>query len=114
MPWLLQITRNEAFRVMGRRRDLAGAPELPQTEPSTGHLLADELATKVDVRRAISRLTEDERLVLHLRYGEDLKQNRIAKLLDTPEGTIKVRLYRARKRLKVDLTDEPEGHYPSQ
>lgn len=114
VAWLLQITRNEAFRVMGRRRDLPGGQEPPQTEPSTGHSLADDLATRVDVRRAISRLTEDERLVLHLRYGEDLKQNRIAKLLDTPEGTIKVRLYRARKRLKADLTDEPEGHNASQ
>ena len=116
MPWLLQITRNEAFRMMGRRR---GEPDL-EPEPgthasdSTCELGTDELAAKVDVRRAVSRLNREDRVLLHLRYGEDLKQDSIADLLDTPEGTVKVRLYRARERLREHLTDEPEGNHPPQ
>jgi RNA polymerase sigma-70 factor, ECF subfamily len=116
VPWLLQITRNEAFRMMGRRRD---EPDL-EPEPgasasdSTCELGTDELATKVDVRRAVSRLNREDRVLLHLRYGEDLKQDSIADRLDTPEGTVKVRLYRARERLREHLTDEPEGNHPPQ
>lgn len=111
-PWLLQITRNEAFRLMGRRRDELD-PE-PEGE-STWALASDDLvAARVDVHRAVSRLTTEERVLLHLRYDEDLKQRSIAELLDTPEGTIKVRLYRARERLRAHLTDEPEGDHPPQ
>lgn len=111
VPWLLQITRNEALRLMGRRRDEPYPPLAAPASESTGHLCTDELATRVDVRRAISRLTSEERVLLHLRYGEDLKQDSIAELLDTPEGTIKVRLYRARERLRADLRDEPKGDH---
>lgn len=107
VPWLLQITRNEAFRLMGRRRDEPDPEVAARAGASTGDVGADELAARVDVRRAVSRLTTDERVLVHLRYGEDLKQDSIADLLDTPEGTIKVRLYRVRERLRADLTDEP-------
>lgn len=107
LPWVLQITRNEAFRLMHRRRD---APDAdfgdtqgdPAVTPS-----GDDFVAGVDVRRAVSRLAREDRVLLHLRYGVDLKQNSIADLLDTPEGTIKVRLYRARERLRRDLTVEP-------
>lgn len=115
VPWLLQITRNEAFRLMGRRRGEPDAQVATYAEEEpTVDLATDELAARVDVRRAVSRLATEDRVLLHLRYGEDLKQNSIADLLDTPEGTIKVRLYRARERLRADLTDEPEGHHPPQ
>ena len=116
VPWVLQITRNEAFRLIGRRRE---APELDEGgadawEP-TGDPGTDEVvAAKVDVDRAVSRLTSEERMLLYLRYDEDLKQKSIADLLDTPEGTIKVRLYRARERLRAHLTDEPKGDHPPQ
>jgi RNA polymerase sigma-70 factor (ECF subfamily) len=114
VPWLMQITRNEAFRLMSRRREEPDPRAAVHAGESTGISSTDELAAKLDVRRAVSRLTTDERVLLHLRYGEDLKQNSIANLLDTPEGTIKVRLYRVRKRLRTDLTDETEGDHPSQ
>ncbi|MDQ4049842.1 MAG: sigma-70 family RNA polymerase sigma factor [Actinomycetota bacterium] len=111
VPWLLQITRNEAFRLMGRRRDEPDAETAAYAEEPMVDLGAEDLAARVDVRRAISRLDTEDRVLLHLRYGEDLKQNSIADLLDTPEGTIKVRLYRVRERLRVDLKDEPEGDH---
>ncbi len=114
VPWLLQITRNEAFRLMGRRRDEPDQPIAVYEGQSASDASTDEVAARVDVRRAVSRLGSEDRLLLHLRYGEDLKQHSIADLLDKPEGTIKVRLYRARERLRADLTDEPEGNYQPQ
>ncbi len=115
VPWLLQITRNEAFRMLGRRHDepdpdvaAAYAGESPGAPGS------EEVAAKIDVRRAVSRLSSEERVLLYLRYNEDLKQESIANVLDMPEGTIKVRLYRARERLRAQLKDEPEGDHPPQ
>ena len=115
VPWLLQITRNEVFRLIGRRREDPDPEVANGADNASGAPPADELvAAKVDVRRAVSRLTTEERMLLYLRYDEDLKQKSIAELLDTPEGTIKVRLYRARERLRAHLKDEPKGDHPPQ
>ena len=54
----------------------------------------------LDLRRALAQIPDQERTLLTLRYGADLAQPEIAKSLDVPEGTVKVRLHRARKRLR--------------
>jgi RNA polymerase sigma-70 factor, ECF subfamily len=112
VPWLIAITRNEAYRLMGRRRDVPSPRDALHGE-SAGLLSLDDLATRIDVRRALERLPSEERVLLHLRYRQDLKQHSIADLLDTPEGTIKVRLYRARRRLRDHLRDDPEANQAS-
>ncbi len=84
----------------------------PSHAEAGGDVGDEELAEGIDVRRAVSRLPTQERVLLHLRYREDLEQNRIAELLDTLEGTIKVRRYRAREQLRAHLTDESEANHP--
>lgn len=106
LPWVLQITRNEALRLMGRRRDESDLDSAGPARELAAVTSTEDLAARVDVRRAVSRLTKHDRVLLHLRYGQDLKHNSIAALMDSPEGTVKVQLYRARERLRKDLTDE--------
>jgi len=110
LPWFLQITRNEAFRVMAKRRPVEeDAREMASTDAEI-----DRLVLKVDVDRALARLPSGDRALANLRYGEDLAQNRIAALLDTPEGTIKVRLHRLREKLRGELGEVFEGDYQPQ
>lgn len=115
LPWLLRITRNEAFRLAGRRRPqpllaLAGGGD---GEPARLDYEIEDLVLKIDVHRVLSRLPSRDRTLVGLRYGEDLAQNRIAALLDAPEGTIRVQLHRLRKRLQGDLRATIEGdHQP--
>ena len=115
LPWMLQITRNEAFRLLAKRRALApiSASEADWWVDVGGSPDPDLLALRVDVRRALARLPSRDRALANLRYGEDLAQNRIAALLDTPEGTIRVRLHRLRKKLRGELRESLEGdHQP--
>jgi RNA polymerase sigma-70 factor (ECF subfamily) len=49
---------------------------------------------------AIARLSEEQRAVVHLFYGEDLSVNEIASVLSVPAGTVKSRLFHAREILK--------------
>jgi RNA polymerase sigma-70 factor, ECF subfamily len=103
LPWLLEITRNEARRLLGRkaRREELGLLEAPPLED-------DELtgtATRVTVEQALLTLADGDRRVLHLRYAEDLSQVEVARRLGLPEGTVKVRLHRARRRLRRALED---------
>lgn len=56
-----------------------------------------------EVEAALKWLSEADREILLLRYVEDLTQPAIADRLGIPEGTAKVRLSRARRRLAKQL-----------
>ena len=53
-------------------------------------------------------LKEKEREVLVLYYYNDFSIEEIAKILNTFKGTVKSRLYRARKNLKKELLKTSE------
>jgi len=60
------------------------------------------------LRQALSQLPETERLMLTLFYVDGLKGTEMAAALGIPLGTLKSRLYTARKKLK-DLYETTEG-----
>ncbi|MBA3264581.1 MAG: sigma-70 family RNA polymerase sigma factor [Thermoleophilaceae bacterium] len=109
LPWMLEITRNEARRLLVRRarrysREVVGSTALdPDSED-------DELvgaATRVSVEQALRTLADSDQRMLRLRYTEDLTQLEVARRLGVPEGTVKVRLHRARRRLRGLLDEQP-------
>lgn len=53
-----------------------------------------------DLQAALADLSERDRRLLEMRYEEDLTQKTIARRLGIPEGTVKVRLHRARNKLR--------------
>jgi RNA polymerase sigma-70 factor, ECF subfamily len=106
IPWCLQITRNEALRVIGRRRALAH----PETLDGTAELrdqqaLAEDERTliRIDIGRALGALTVHEQLLIRLRYDRDWSHPKIAAELGIPEATARVRLHRAHKHLRLRL-----------
>jgi RNA polymerase sigma-70 factor (ECF subfamily) len=107
LPWLVQITRNEALRLAERRqRRLASEvhEETPERIRSSDNGLERMLET-VATEQALSTLRPDERALIHLRYVEDLTQGQVAARLGVPEGTVKVRLHRLRARLRGVAAD---------
>ena len=56
--------------------------------------------------RALSKLSEDHRIVVLLHDTEGYKLNEIQKLTGIPVGTVKSRLHRARARLREILTQD--------
>lgn len=54
-----------------------------------------------EVNCAIGKLTHEYRDVLILKLGNGLKENEIASILDLKPSTVKTRIYRARKQLKL-------------
>lgn len=109
LPWCLQITRNEAFRLIGRRQsDAILEPLDGGTEVADERALHEPERThcRLDVARALRGLSEGERLLILLRYQQGYSHPEIAAALDIPEATARVRLHRARKRLKSMLPDD--------
>jgi RNA polymerase sigma-70 factor (ECF subfamily) len=96
--WLATIVRNEAFRRHARVRP----DPTSMIETYEGAEDAQVVATveRADLHAALKQLNERDRQLLELRYGEDLTQSAIARRLGIPEGTVKVRLHRARDKLR--------------
>jgi RNA polymerase sigma-70 factor (ECF subfamily) len=101
IPWCLQITRNEAFRRMTRTPFESALDAAAELRDSYASDAIDLIASRVDVDRALDKLSSDERTLVALRYSHDYSQPEIARRLDIPEGTAKVRLHRVRKRLET-------------
>jgi RNA polymerase sigma-70 factor (ECF subfamily) len=98
-PWIRAIARNEALRTAGRRRD-----EAPLEAAPAAHAPPSPTGDRDDLRIAIRALEDCDRLLLLLRYWGDLTQPELARVTSLPEGTVKVRLHRARERLRVALS----------
>ena len=82
-------------------------PELPAPEGATG--TSERLMAESDaevVRQAIGMLSEEQRETILLHYFLDQPVGKMAKLLAIPEGTVKFRLYAARKALEAILSKQ--------
>ena len=100
-PWFLSIVANEC-RMARRQRwwsvlKLAEVPE-PESNP--------EGSGGSDLRRALLRLSPEERLPLVLHFYLDLPLDEVARTLHVTPSAAKSRIYRVAKRLRSDLTLE--------
>jgi RNA polymerase sigma-70 factor, ECF subfamily len=110
LPWVLKITRNEALRLIQRRArriDREVPDSVPAAPTEDGELAM--ATTRLTVQQALLDLGDGDRRVLRLRYDEDLTQAEVARRLGMPEGTVKVRLHRARRRLRESLGEPPDS-----
>lgn len=108
--WLYAITRHAAYRLGQRtRQERAQRVELDEALLENSAVLAQpfkplESIDAAWVRAAIETLDEEYRLILQLRFDDEMPLRRIADFLDLPLTTVKWRLHRAKKLLKQQLT----------
>lgn len=62
----------------------------------------------IDLHRALDELSPNYRTIIVLRYFEDLKIEEVADVLNENVNTVKTRLYRALKMLRVKMDDDLE------
>ena len=100
-PWAFGILRHKCLdriRSAQSRRD-RGA------DLAEEHLVSSDRAPeeRLAILQAFAALPHDQRLAAHLHYIEGLALTEIARATDVPEGTVKSRLFHARRRLKAVL-----------
>lgn len=93
--WARAITVREAVRV-ARRAGRARPAELDDV-PAPG-----DPQLSADVRDVLDRLSPEHRAVLTLRELEGLDEQAIGELLAVPPGTVKSRLFRARRSFRKE------------
>jgi len=62
------------------------------------------------LRQVVARLSDGDRLLLRLRFWEEMSMADIARRLGVPYSTVAVRLFRMLRRLRIEL--EPAGGEP--
>lgn len=105
-PWLFGIARRT---LMDRFRQQYSTPMDADVDPGT--LAADEPVSGLEedlaaMERELARLPVIEREVLTLFYLRELTLTDIAEVLRVPVGTVKSRLFRARRLLRRGLDQE--------
>src|SRR4051794_25948603 len=105
-PWLLTIVANEARnrrRAAGRRTALAlrARPFSEEGGSAEAQMLAGE--SRAALLGALSKLREDDRLVLGCRYLLELSEAETAAALGVKPGTVKSRTSRALERLRGEV-----------
>jgi RNA polymerase sigma factor (sigma-70 family) len=101
-PWLAQILHNEAMRYLARTSDT-----VPISDGSPDDSCVDDVIDRLALEAMMEALPEPDRLVLRLHYELDLSVASMAEVLDVSEGAVKVRLHRARARLRSTLPPAP-------
>jgi RNA polymerase sigma factor (sigma-70 family) len=100
--WLTRITINTANNMIRRRK-----PSLPLLIelPAKGERSEERL----DIRRAIESLDQATRICTVLFYFEGMSAAEIARVAGIREGTVRTRLFRARKKLRSILEGYDHG-----
>lgn len=95
--WLRQIARNESLRANAREPNHADLDDVAEAAEDDEDV--EGLPERLDLDAVLRGLDPLDRQLLAMRYGADMTQPKIAELLGMPEGTVKVRLHRARRAL---------------
>jgi RNA polymerase sigma-70 factor, ECF subfamily len=94
--WLYRIAVNEATNLLRKR---ATAPAMLEGDAPVQDG-APSITEQVVVKGAMSRLKPDHRVVLALRFWEELSYEEIATVLGVPLPTVKMRLKRAKEAFR--------------
>jgi RNA polymerase sigma-70 factor (ECF subfamily) len=102
--WLFVIATNAANRWARRRARLRiTADAAARTKPCEAPAAHDTAAEREEAQAALLALPAEHQAVLSLHYLEGLPLEEVAAVIGRPAGTIKSRLFRARRALAKEL-----------
>lgn len=116
--WLYRIAKNHTIDYLRKKKlktlsidspvktkDGEMEMQLPDESASTDQGIIKKQRKQI-VQQAIADLPEKYRKVIKLRHMEELSYKEIAKKLDSPLGTVKAHIFRARELLYKKLKDK--------
>lgn len=109
-PWLHRIALNLSYNKVNRKKRFFFGLDFIADLLESPRLTPDRVAEQGELKRAvwdaIAKLDDRYRVVVVLYYLEELSLSEISQRLDIPKGTVKSRLYYARKSLRHALNDD--------
>ncbi|WP_282942093.1 sigma-70 family RNA polymerase sigma factor [Paenibacillus sp. RC67] len=111
--WLYTIAANLLKDLWKRRKPMAGQQPDP-TEPVVEKSAEDTVIQaqyRMDIRESLKLLPDNYRLVLLLRYTNDLSYEEIGTILDVPVRKVQNDLHRAKQRMRKLIAAEEVAGY---
>ena len=111
LTWVMTIARSRAIDQLRRRIPEPRDPEVAARTIESGQDVAqdgEELAERWRMTHYLGRLPEEERVLLRMRFYEELSQTEIAERTGVALGTVKARMVRGLRRLR-ELIEAEEG-----
>ncbi len=111
VTWVLMIARSRAIDHLRKRVPEPQDPQAATSEVEAAQDIAGETDALVDRWRMahyLSRLPGEERLLLQMRFYQELSQTEIADRTGVPLGTVKSRMVSGLNRLR-ELLEHEEG-----
>ncbi len=109
--WLYRIVTNLCYnRLPNLRRSLNDLgddvmEELPETHIDSPDQAIEDSETRQYLQDAIDSLDPNYRLLITLRYQNELSYEEIASTLNLPLGTVKTGIFRAKEQLRKSLAN---------
>lgn len=103
--WLYRVATNTCFDLQ-RKAKRRAAEALPEHHDPDDHSAQDPFAAaevRPDIATALSRIPEEYRAAVVLADAHGLALSDVADILEVPIGTVKSRVYRARRLLAEEL-----------
>jgi RNA polymerase sigma-70 factor (sigma-E family) len=101
---ILNVYLSETRRMWRRRERSSDDPTAGSVE-----LVDDALDDRLDLARALSRLPKRQRMVLILRFAEDLSVGETAAVMGCAEGTVKAHTFAAIRAIRQTIEFELQG-----
>ena len=101
-PWFLGIVGNQC---RSARRSSWWRILRSDTAPVHATSPDDAVAEGVDLRRALRRLSPDQRLVIVLYFYLDLPLDQVAEITGASYEAVRGRLYRGLREMRIDLSE---------
>lgn len=103
-PWFYKILINTSIDYIRKNRKYVNIED----ESAIDSFIEHNIDLDIDIQKALDSLPELNKTIIILRYFEDMKISDIANILDQNENTIKTKLYRSLKLLKIQIDDKGE------
>ncbi|MCM0647697.1 RNA polymerase sigma factor [Clostridium swellfunianum] len=104
--WFYKIVVNTSLDFLRKQRRVVVVEDEVLASLDTG---TNDEYENFDLQSALENLPEGHRTIVILRYFEDLKIEEIAEILDENISTIKTRLYKSLRLLRIDMNDYEEA-----
>ena len=111
-PWLFRVARNCASDYFRRNKPALSLESLLPAQHPRATSLEEVAIAREEERRLLAHLrllSEREREVVGLKFAVGMTNREIARILQTPEGTVGSLLHRALRRLRAALSEEGEA-----
>ncbi len=115
--WIYSMSHNHLIDYYRKKKNLSftsfsssgdGNVEFKDKDGNTGEEVLNNTEQKEEIWNAVEKLPPEYKELIVMRYINELKYNEISEILNIPMGTLKNKIFRAKKKLFKILGEENE------